>query len=383
MDIIRLIGVAMIELPYYLLSSKYDYSRFWNKCIRINTLYTKVLQAIAVNYMSDDFYFHFNNIPYTESEVPEIKHITPTRVIGSGMISIVYEGVHEGKTYVIKTKRNGIDEKVINGLQQLKNMIYWIKFLPYMYVFNIDYMFNQFEHTMLSQLSFDTEIKNHKKFIEINAYTDTIFAPILYEEYCTSTQIVMSKIEGTHYTDIPGELRDKFAKELVEMTAKNLIIDGFIHSDLHAGNIIFTPENKIGIIDFGLVMKLTTKDKQCFFDVLKHMSIYDYDTATKHIITNFLSPDHIKLTLTNNQYNELHRSLSEKLHSIYSITKQFTMKDIRDIIHVTNKYKLNIATSFYNLMFFILSCESLITKMSPIYVEIFIEKIKGLTEFDD
>ena len=237
MDIIRLIGVAIIEYPQYLLSSKYDYSRFWNKCIRINTLYTKVLQAIAVNYVSDNFYFHFNNIPYEECEIPIIEHITPTNVIGTGMISIVYEGVDkEGKVYVIKAKRKGIDVKVIDGLQQIKNILYLVKWVPYN-IFNIDYIFTQFEKSMLDQLSFENEIKNHKIFKKNNEYNSIIVVPTIYEELCTSTQIVMSKIEGTHYSTLPDELISKYAKELIEMTAKNLIMDGFIHSDLHAGNI--------------------------------------------------------------------------------------------------------------------------------------------------
>ena len=60
MDIIRLLGVIVVEYPRYLLSSNYDSSKFWNKCIRINTLYTKVLQAIAVHYISETFYYHLN-----------------------------------------------------------------------------------------------------------------------------------------------------------------------------------------------------------------------------------------------------------------------------------------------------------------------------------
>ena len=383
MDIIRLIGVAIIECPYYLLSSKYDYSRFWNKCIHINTLYTKILQAIAVNYISEGFYFHFNNIPYTDSEIPVIEHITPTKVIGSGMISIVFEGLDkDGKLYVIKTKRIGIDEKIVKGLQQVKNIIYWIKWLPYLNMFSIDYIFNQFESTMLSQLSFEQEIKNHKKFKEINAYTDTIVVPELYEEYCTSTQIVMSKIEGTHYSGI-NELNDKYAKQIIEMTAKNLIIDGFIHSDLHGGNIIFTPDDKIGIIDFGLIMQLTVKDRQGFFDILKNFAVYNYESTTDFLLSDFVGPEHIKQNLSKQQLNELRSLLIQKMHDIHMINKTFNVKDIHDIIRFANRYNLTISNCFYNLLFFLISCECLISAMSRSYIYIFIEKIKELSVLDE
>ena len=123
MDILRLLGVAMVEYPVYLCSSKYDPTRFWNKCIRINVLYTKLLQAYAVKYISDDYQYRFNDIPWSPSEIPDIEHITSTKVIGSGMISIVMEGKDKnGNLCVVKAKRKDIHEKIVRGLQEIKNI---------------------------------------------------------------------------------------------------------------------------------------------------------------------------------------------------------------------------------------------------------------------
>ena len=200
MDILRLVGVAIVEYPIYLFSSKYDSTRFWNKCIHINVLYTKLLQAYAVKYMTDDYTYRFNNIPWTSSEIPDIEFITPTKVIGSGMISIVMEGTDKnGNVCVVKAKRKNIHEKIIRGLEQIKNIFYWLMYIPFMKnIFNLNYMYNAFEKATLEQLSFDNEIKNHKKFKEIVAYNQHIKVPDLYEEYCTENQIVMSKIHGRH-----------------------------------------------------------------------------------------------------------------------------------------------------------------------------------------
>ena len=45
-----------------------------------------------------------------------------------------------------------------------KNIIYWLKYLTFK--FPIEFIFIQFESMMLEQLSFDNEIRNHKKFKE-------------------------------------------------------------------------------------------------------------------------------------------------------------------------------------------------------------------------
>ena len=384
MDIIRLLGVIVVEYPRYLLSDTYNASTFWNKCIRINTLYTKILQAIAVHYISDTFYYHLNDIPYEDSEIPDIEHITPKNIIGSGMISIVLEGTDKtGKLYIIKAKRKGIDNKIIQGLQQIKNIVYWLHYLPFQ--FPIYYIFRQFESMMIEQLSFDNEIQNHKKFKENNSYNTNIIVPDIIEAYCTPTQIVMTKIEGTHFINtISTDRLNTYVQHITEMTTKNLIIDGFIHSDLHAGNMLFTSDHKIGVIDFGLMIQLTIKERQSFFDLLNYLSIHDYDKAVSIVVSDLLEPEHVKNALTGKQLNKLKQTLIELYIRIYSVQKSFSVKDICSIIYISHTYKLTISNVFYKLMFFIVSCQCFINKLSPNYLHVFMEKIRQIfTEFED
>jgi predicted unusual protein kinase regulating ubiquinone biosynthesis (AarF/ABC1/UbiB family) len=383
MDIIRLIGVGIVEYPYYLFSSNYDSSRFWNKCIQINTLYTKVLQTFAVQYVSKKFYYHFNDIPYNYDEISPIEYLTPTNIIGSGMISIVLEGVDKkGNTYIIKTKRKGIDAKIKTGLQQIKNILFWLNYIPYMSTFNFNFLYTQFEHMMLAQLSFDQEIRNHKKFKKNVAYNNSIIVPELSEEYCTSSQIVMTKLIGSHYSAISDELGNKYAKQLIEMTSKNLLLDGFIHSDLHAGNIIFCKDDKLGIIDFGLMIELTIKERQIFFDLLKYFAMQNYEQTVSIFVSELVGPTHVKEKLTVKQQQKLHDSLKNILHTIQIVHKTFTFNDIIRIIQCITNYNLTISNLCYQLLIFIVSGESLMKKLSPDYLNIFMDKIKILADFE-
>jgi predicted unusual protein kinase regulating ubiquinone biosynthesis (AarF/ABC1/UbiB family) len=378
MDIIRLLGVIVVEYPRYLITSNYDSGRFWNKCIQINTLYTKVLQAVAVHYISDTFYYHFNNVPYELDEIPEIEHITPKHVIGSGMISIVMEAMDAtGKPCIVKAKRKGIDSKIIQGLHQLKHVVGWLHYLPLQ--FPIDFVFSQFETMMLEQLSFENEIKQHQLFKKNNAYNTNLVVPDIMQEYCTSTQIVMSKIEGSHYTSIMSkDVCDTHVRNIVEMAIKNLVIDGFIHSDLHAGNMLFTEDHKIGIIDYGLMVQFTIQERKKFFNLLRYLSIQDYENAVDIVITDLVEPEHIKNSLTDTQQHELKQLLIDLYIQIYSIRKTFTVKDVCSIIRVVYKYNLTISNVFYKLMFFIVSSECFINQLSPNYLHVFMDKITEL-----
>ncbi len=380
MDIIRLLGVVMVEYPIYLCSSKYNYSRFWNKCIRINVLYTKLLQAYAVKYISDDCEYRFNNIPWTQDEIPDIQFITPTTIIGSGMISIVMEGKDkDGNVRVVKAKRKNIDQKIIQGLEQIKNIFHWLSYIPYINtVFNLNLMYTLFETSNHEQLYFDIEIKNHKKFKQIVAYNPNIVVPELYEEYCTDNQIVMSKIEGRHLYNMPFELGHQFSTYISQMSTKNIIVDGFMHTDLHAGNIIFTDDNKLGIIDFGLMYTLDAHTKIILFDLFKQFIDKNYANASKIIYDEFICPEEVKKTLTIGQVQQIKVLLINIYTDAYETKKSLTHKDVYKMMNMLIKYKLYLNTIFYNFMSFIVSSELLAKKISPSPMNIFMDTMATL-----
>jgi predicted unusual protein kinase regulating ubiquinone biosynthesis (AarF/ABC1/UbiB family) len=169
-----------------------------------------------------------------------------------------------------------------------------------------------------------------------------------------------------------------------EMTTKNIIIDGFIHSDLHAGNMLFTPDHKIGVIDFGLMIRLTVKERQSFYDLLQYLSTQDYEKAVDVVITELLEPQHVIKSLSTIQLRSLKQSFIDLYIRIYSIQKSLSVKDICSVIYIAYTYNLTVSTVFYKLMFFIVSCQCFIHKLSPFYFYSFIEKLKHLfTEINE
>jgi ubiquinone biosynthesis protein len=388
MDILRIAGVCLTEYPYYLLSSKYDYSRFWKKCIDINILYTKLLQSFAINYINDDkFYYHFNDIPYSQDEIPTIEHITSTKVIGSGMISVVMEGVtKENESCIIKVKRNNIDEKITQGLKQIFAIIQWLNYIPFIRKFNLLFIFEQFATVIKEQLNFNTEIQNHKKFKKNVSYNSNIVVPDLYEEYCTPSQIVMTKLEGIHYTPTIKNKNDMYIKLLNELVAKNFVLDGFIHSDLHPGNILFL-EDKIGILDFGLMITLTVTDKQNIIDLLYNVVHNNYIEAVDIFYDHFIEPASVKQKLSKHEIYELKFNICYIYSNAYEINKIFNYKDIYQIIKVTNKYGLYISKTWYKLMLFFISSDNLVKQLTdscfPLFMDSILPLLDNLKKIDE
>jgi predicted unusual protein kinase regulating ubiquinone biosynthesis (AarF/ABC1/UbiB family) len=331
---------------------------------------------MAINYSSIE-HQHFV-IPYDASELPVVHGFTTTncKVIGSGMIAIVFEAVENENVYIIKAKRNGIDQKLRQGLSQVKTIMDWLCYIPYVNSFNLRYVFEDIQETMLQQLNFEDEVKNHKKFKEMFAGNEQIVIPDLFEDRCTSTQIVMSKLDGNHYHATMTQ-REEYSKLIMNMVVKGLVMDGIIHADLHAGNIIFM-NNKIGIIDFGLMLKFQKEEHANFMKIIKHVVLHECEQAFEKIFSTVIEPEDRKQQLTHAQKEELKQNLIAIYYNATAVNKCFSSTDICKVIQQLHKYNLYLYIVFYKLVMTISASEMMLRQLTPQSSALFIEYAKEL-----
>src|SRR5690606_31658930 len=63
--------------------------------------------------------------------------------------------------------------------------------------------------------------------------------------------------------------------QLVDAYLKQLITDGFVHADPHPGNVHLTDQNKIALIDLGMVAKFTPNMQEKLLQLLIALSQND------------------------------------------------------------------------------------------------------------
>ncbi|HIA01442.1 MAG TPA: AarF/ABC1/UbiB kinase family protein, partial [Myxococcales bacterium] len=105
------------------------------------------------------------------------------------------------------------------------------------------------------QLDFRKEAANNRRFQTIFADDPDVFVPKLHEEFCGEAVIVMEFVEGVKDSDIDSlDLdRKRLAQIGVRAILKMIYDHGFVHADLHPGNILFQPDYKVYFIDLGMV----------------------------------------------------------------------------------------------------------------------------------
>jgi predicted unusual protein kinase regulating ubiquinone biosynthesis (AarF/ABC1/UbiB family) len=73
--------------------------------------------------------------------------------------------------------------------------------------------------------------------------------------------------------------------QLVEAYLKQIINDGFVHADPHPGNIQFTPDAKIALIDLGMVAKFTPQMQEQILKLLIAISNTDGAETAKVLLS--------------------------------------------------------------------------------------------------
>jgi len=116
----------------------------------------------------------------------------------------------------------------------------------------------RFGNAMYAQLDFEREAQNNRRFRENFAEVEGIAVPELYPEFCTRRVLVMELIEGTR-ANAPQRIGERgawLARKGSEAILKMVFRDGFVHADLHPGNILLTDDDRVVLIDLGLVAEI-------------------------------------------------------------------------------------------------------------------------------
>lgn len=163
---------------------------------------------------------------------------------------------------VVKVQHVNIGEKIetdmdiLSGLAQLAERIEDFKcYQPVSVV-------NEMAKIMRRELEFDRECSNLLQFRELFKNDKSISIPRPITEVCSARVITMEKMVGTKLRETKKttgslEALDAIAKNGANIYLQMIFQHGFYHADPHPGNIMVTKSGAIGLIDFGMVGRIS------------------------------------------------------------------------------------------------------------------------------
>lgn len=356
MEVLKVAGIFMHEVGKYMFTRKFDIVSFWNRCIRVNIIYTKFFQCIASKY---NFHYDIHHIPYTQDEINFPSDCESGYIIGSGLISIVFECKKNGNIVIVKTKRKNIEQRVRDSLNSIRSMIFSIDKVYSIPTIKAAYF--DITNLFYTQLDFHNEVENHKKFKSI-VQNESIHIPDFIESECNSDRIVMTKLKGVPLYTLTEKDKKTCSTLLSTMIIQCILTHGFIHGDLHTGNILFQPDT-IGIIDFGLMVQLTEDEKSNLVSALQYFYLKNYTEGVNHLM-HFIEPSEMKDALSPEIIEDIKHFIIHTYKKSFGLQSCFHVSDVVDINSKVRKYGLRLSSVFTKIVVAFHSIESIFLHLS-------------------
>lgn len=186
------------------------------------------------------------------------------RPLASASIAQVHRAwLLDGTPVVLKIRRPGIRTKIEADLRLLFNIADLIDSeMPEARRYQPKQIAAQFARSLERELDLAREARNIERFgknFEGNAF---IVIPRVYRQWTSEVMNVQEFIDGVPATDqaavaAAGLDRRLLAARGAEAVLKMILVDGFFQADPHPGNVFYLPGNRLVMIDFGMVGRLT------------------------------------------------------------------------------------------------------------------------------
>lgn len=195
-----------------------------------------------------------------------------------------------GRKVAVKIQRPGIRKNFIEELETLKNMAdLAVTHSKVAKKYALDDVIEELRFILLNELDYNKEAQNLVILKENLKEFKNLIVPSPVAEYSSSKVLTMDFIDGKKITSL-GNLKKietdftSVIDDLIEAYMKQIIVDGFVHADPHPGNIHVTADDKVALMDLGMVAKFSPKIQEKIMMLLVGMTKKDGDDITDALL---------------------------------------------------------------------------------------------------
>ncbi len=202
--------------------------------------------------------------------------------LASASIGQVHKAVmHSGEVVAVKIQRPGIRKRFIEDLDVLMSLSEKAEsFSQTARDYAVHSVIEELRYILLKELDYTLEAQNLETLKENLKDFEHLFIPAPIIDYSSSRVLTMQFVEGNKITKVSPLKRididlTPLVDDLVKGYLKQIIVDGFAHADPHPGNVYLTLDNKIGLMDLGMVAKFSNKMQETILKLMIGLANYD------------------------------------------------------------------------------------------------------------
>lgn len=270
---------------------------------RLGGIYIKFLQILVLDadflkgWAGPNEYDVFETVDFEPIELPELLQAElpdyeqnfltiNLHPFAAGSFAQVYSGrLRDGTDVVLKVLRPSLVKNLRSDLRTLSWIVRLSGLVSRHSPLNLRELYKQFIVTVREETNYPREIKNAIWFYHYFANNDSVVVPRSYPELSGDHIIVQERLGGISLAEVfqaQAEAEDP-SLFVYEKTGSNvwtqleifgtelligILTADFVIGDPHPGNIKLLPDNRIGLIDFGIAAAAPV-NRQAFLNLLR------------------------------------------------------------------------------------------------------------------
>ncbi|MFI7445619.1 AarF/UbiB family protein [Nonomuraea indica] len=199
------------------------------------------------------------------------------RCIGSGSIACVYEALDpDGGLLAVKLQREGVAESMSIDLALLTALTRVAERLPAAGGAPLADLVGYMSRALYGQIDFFREAAHLRRLAAGLARYDEITVPAVHGEYTCAAALVTDLVPGLA-NDPPAGVdpatRDRVASRVLDAVGSMIFKDGFVHCDLHPGNIYIRADGTVVILDAGYCVEMPETVQHALRDFFVNLAL--------------------------------------------------------------------------------------------------------------
>jgi ubiquinone biosynthesis protein len=214
----------------------------------------------------------------------------PTPLAAASLAQVHRAYMRDGRAVVVKIQRPNIRDLIVGDLESLGEIANFLdEHTDLGKRYEFENMLVNLRKSLLRELDFTIEANNLSTIGQNLAEFEGIVIPEPIDDFTTSRVLTMEYISGKKITalnplrllEIDGGL---LAEELFGAYLKQFLVDGLFHADPHPGNVFLTDDDRIALLDLGMVGRVTRSFQDNLLRLLLAISEGRGETAAEAAI---------------------------------------------------------------------------------------------------
>jgi ubiquinone biosynthesis protein len=151
----------------------------------------------------------------------------------------------------------------------------------------------EFVQGLVRQTDLRIEAEHYQLFRKNFAHDRRVAFPFIHAELSGEQLLVMELVRGRKLDALPPGDYSETASALRRATLQMCLVDGFMHADMHPGNLLLRDDGVLVLFDVGLSTRLAPEVLEMFVDMVRCIAMGTPDELVEHFRTYHLHDDQV------------------------------------------------------------------------------------------